>query len=229
MSKQNELSLDKEKDEAFLEALFETILENKNLEDIKMLINVLPDVNVASKNGTTFLMWASKEGMSEIVEELIKKGANVNIKNKNGEDATLLAYENGHLHLAHTLLEDKIKPVFTPNNNTNIKPNLFKQLFPQSEQQPTPSLSINFDRKDIYPFSSHSKWQERDKKVKESKKKHSIIDEINIDTPENILANALLIIACKKGHKGLIKQLLMRDDIDVNTFYEKDFLCQTYV
>lgn len=69
-----------------------TIVERTNLS-----------LDTQGKVGNTLLMWAAYFGNLNIVQELIKKGANVNIVNMEGDNAISLATKKGYREIASLL------------------------------------------------------------------------------------------------------------------------------
>ena len=53
-------------------------------------------------------MAASMEGHTEIIKYLLSEGANVNVKDKDGNTALLLALKHGHAKAAHVILNNYI-------------------------------------------------------------------------------------------------------------------------
>jgi ankyrin repeat protein len=49
------------------------------------------DINIRNKDGTTPLMYAANSGYEEVVDILLKKGADVNIEGNNGMTALIYA------------------------------------------------------------------------------------------------------------------------------------------
>ena len=64
-------------------------------------------INIPDDCGWTALMGASMNGRLDIVENLIKQGADVNIKNSNRETALILASRCGYLEIVKCLIENK--------------------------------------------------------------------------------------------------------------------------
>jgi uncharacterized protein len=63
------------------------------------------DVNICRPGGPTALVYASANGLTQIVQQLIDRGADINIMPKNGENALISACLNGHLDVATILIE----------------------------------------------------------------------------------------------------------------------------
>jgi ankyrin repeat protein len=70
------------------------------LGDIKIVEKILDegiDVNITNKDGITPLITAVKNGYTNIVKLLIEKGANVNVKDNNGDPIILLATSSNNI------------------------------------------------------------------------------------------------------------------------------------
>ena len=77
---------------------------NGILKEVQALLESLPtDINWQDDNRWTPLMWASVNGHLDVVRYLICNGADVNIKNNNGETALDLAEKNGCEEVAEFL------------------------------------------------------------------------------------------------------------------------------
>jgi ankyrin repeat protein len=53
-----------------------------------------PNYRGTSEEGDTILMWAVRKGLKEVVEFLLNRGAEVNLKNNNGKTPLMVSYEN---------------------------------------------------------------------------------------------------------------------------------------
>ena len=76
-------------------------------ETVKILLDRINNVNsVSHKNacGKTPLMWAAWNGRLEIVEQLLRKGASMEVKTRSGGTALHLAVSRGHDHVLQLLL-----------------------------------------------------------------------------------------------------------------------------
>lgn len=62
-------------------------------------------VNTIDKRGNTFLHRACMYNCDDLVEELIKKGINVNLLNSKGLSALEIAYNNKNLHIIDLLVQ----------------------------------------------------------------------------------------------------------------------------
>jgi ankyrin repeat protein len=61
------------------------------------------DVNAATTDGRTSLLFAAADGDSELVKLLLDAGANVNAKSDDGDTSLSLAVEEGHREIVNTL------------------------------------------------------------------------------------------------------------------------------
>ena len=52
------------------------------------------DINAKANDGSTALMWASRDGYTDVAEVLIQNGADVNQKNNKGQNVMMVAYGN---------------------------------------------------------------------------------------------------------------------------------------
>jgi hypothetical protein len=64
---------------------------NRNVETVKALLTANTDIDAADWEGYTVLMFAAISGQSAIVDELVTYGADVNVKNKTGHSALVMA------------------------------------------------------------------------------------------------------------------------------------------
>jgi hypothetical protein len=74
-------------------------------KSMQMLIVKKADINAVDGWGRTPLMWAVESRQSAVVNMLLKTGANVEWKAKDGSTVLPLAAYNGHGELVHQLLE----------------------------------------------------------------------------------------------------------------------------
>ncbi|CAD8092367.1 unnamed protein product [Paramecium sonneborni] len=70
-------------------------------------IQLIPEmqIDVPLQNGNTYLILAAQCGCKEIVYELIKRGADINIQNNDGNTAVHLALAYGHYQIADMLIQ----------------------------------------------------------------------------------------------------------------------------
>uniref|UniRef100_A0A3Q3FDP7 Kinase D-interacting substrate 220a n=1 Tax=Labrus bergylta TaxID=56723 RepID=A0A3Q3FDP7_9LABR len=88
-----------------VQSLF-SYVEEENLAAIKAHLDKFKDVDSRSDNGQTPLMVASEQGNLEIVQELIRRGANVNLDDVDCWTALISAAKEGHIEVVRELLEN---------------------------------------------------------------------------------------------------------------------------
>ena len=66
-------------------------VRNRSFESVKALLTAYPDVDAVDWEGYTVLMFAAVSGQHEIVNALLNYGADVNMKNKVGSSALMMA------------------------------------------------------------------------------------------------------------------------------------------
>ncbi|XP_039523909.1 kinase D-interacting substrate of 220 kDa isoform X1 [Pimephales promelas] len=93
-----------------IQSLF-SYVEEENLSAIKAHLDKYREVDTRSENGQTALMVASEQGSLEIVQELIQRGANVNLDDIDCWTALISAAKEGHTGVVKELLE----------NNANVE------------------------------------------------------------------------------------------------------------
>ncbi|XP_042356849.1 kinase D-interacting substrate of 220 kDa B isoform X1 [Plectropomus leopardus] len=81
-------------------------VEEENLAAIKAHLDKFRDVDSRSDIGQTPLMVASEQGNLEIVQELIRRGANVNLDDVDCWTALISAAKEGHIEVVRELLEN---------------------------------------------------------------------------------------------------------------------------
>nr|XP_055028982.1 kinase D-interacting substrate of 220 kDa B isoform X2 [Misgurnus anguillicaudatus] len=86
-------------------------VEEENLSALKAHLDKYRDVDTRSDSGQTPLMVASELGSLEIVQELIRRGANVNLDDIDCWTALISAAKEGHVEVVKELLE----------NNANVE------------------------------------------------------------------------------------------------------------
>ncbi|XP_050989663.1 kinase D-interacting substrate of 220 kDa B isoform X1 [Labeo rohita] len=86
-------------------------VEEENLSAIKAHLDKYREVDTRSESGQTALMLASEQGSLEIVQELIRRGANVNLDDIDCWTALISAAKEGHTEVVKELLE----------NNANVE------------------------------------------------------------------------------------------------------------
>ncbi|XP_038126699.1 kinase D-interacting substrate of 220 kDa B isoform X2 [Cyprinodon tularosa] len=81
-------------------------VEEENLGALKAHLDRFKEVDGRSDNGQTPLMLAAEQGSLEIVQELIRRGANVNLDDVDCWSALISAAKEGHLEVVRELLEN---------------------------------------------------------------------------------------------------------------------------
>ncbi|XP_038584194.1 kinase D-interacting substrate of 220 kDa B isoform X1 [Micropterus salmoides] len=88
-----------------IQSLFSNV-EEENLAAIKAHLDKFKDVDSRSDNGQTPLMVAAEQGNLEILQELIRRGATVNLDDIDGWTALISAAKEGHIEVVRELLEN---------------------------------------------------------------------------------------------------------------------------
>ncbi|XP_056619868.1 kinase D-interacting substrate of 220 kDa B isoform X4 [Triplophysa dalaica] len=81
-------------------------VEEENLAAVKAHLDKFKEVDGRSDNGQTPLMLASEQGSLEIVQELIRRGADVNLDDVDCWSALISAAKEGHVEVVKELLEN---------------------------------------------------------------------------------------------------------------------------
>uniref|UniRef100_A0AAQ5ZFK0 KAP NTPase domain-containing protein n=1 Tax=Amphiprion ocellaris TaxID=80972 RepID=A0AAQ5ZFK0_AMPOC len=81
-------------------------VEEENLSALKAHLDRFKEVDGRSDNGQTPLMLAAEQGSLEIVQELIRRGANVNLDDVDCWSALISAAKEGHMDVVKELLEN---------------------------------------------------------------------------------------------------------------------------
>ena len=74
----------------------------------KLLVKKGTDLNNQWKDGNTAIIWACKNGLTEVVKLLIEKGADPNIQNKYVSTALIYACRKGHIEICKAILSHAI-------------------------------------------------------------------------------------------------------------------------
>ncbi|XP_055005104.1 kinase D-interacting substrate of 220 kDa B-like isoform X2 [Boleophthalmus pectinirostris] len=82
------------------------LVEEENLAGLRAHLDRYKEVDGRSDNGQTPLMLAAEQGSLEIVQELIRRGANVNLDDVDCWSALISAAKEGHLDVVRELLEN---------------------------------------------------------------------------------------------------------------------------
>ncbi|CAD8079315.1 unnamed protein product [Paramecium primaurelia] len=87
--------------------LIKLAIYNNNFIEFMDNIQFIPEmqIDVPLQDGNTFLILAAQCGCKEIVHELVKRGADINIQNDDGNTAVHLALAHGHYKIADMLME----------------------------------------------------------------------------------------------------------------------------
>ena len=97
---------------------------NGFIEVVKYLVDELHcDVNAKNKSLSTPLTWAAFNGQKKVVEFLLEKGADFDLKNNNGKKPSQLAYDNGYYDVSDILLtkeNEKYKDIIKEEKNEDI-------------------------------------------------------------------------------------------------------------
>ncbi|KAM3594113.1 uncharacterized protein V6R79_002457 [Siganus canaliculatus] len=88
-----------------IQSLFSSV-EEENLAAVKSHLDKFKDVDSRSDNGQTPLMVAAEQGNLEITQELIRRGANVNLDDVDCWTALISAAKEGHIEVVRELLEN---------------------------------------------------------------------------------------------------------------------------
>ncbi|XP_071183252.1 kinase D-interacting substrate of 220 kDa B isoform X2 [Salvelinus alpinus] len=86
-----------------IQSLF-SYVEEDNVPAIKAHLDKFKEVDSRSENGQTSLIVASEQGSIEIVQELIRRGANVNLDDVDCWTALISAAKEGHVEVVKELL-----------------------------------------------------------------------------------------------------------------------------
>uniref|UniRef100_H3DQP1 Kinase D-interacting substrate 220b n=1 Tax=Tetraodon nigroviridis TaxID=99883 RepID=H3DQP1_TETNG len=81
-------------------------VEEENLAALKAHLDRFKEVDGRSDNGQTPLMLAAEQGSLEILQELIRRGANVNLDDVDCWSALISAAKEGHVDVVKELLEN---------------------------------------------------------------------------------------------------------------------------
>ncbi|XP_017294715.1 kinase D-interacting substrate of 220 kDa B isoform X2 [Kryptolebias marmoratus] len=81
-------------------------VEEENLAALRAHLDRFKEVDGRSDNGQTPLMLAAEQGSMEIVQELIRRGANVNLDDVDCWSALISAAKEGHVEVVKELLEN---------------------------------------------------------------------------------------------------------------------------
>jgi ankyrin repeat protein len=94
-----------------------TLNQYKNLESLLAIGEF--NINALTSLNCTALHEAAREGHTDIVRLLLKKGSSINARSKSGATALLLAIENNHPEIVDVLLEGKADTSITLQTTTS--------------------------------------------------------------------------------------------------------------
>lgn len=78
-------------------------IEFGDLESVKMYWQARIEIDYQEKEGNTMLMLAVYYGIIDIVEYLLSKGPNLNLRNNQGQTAADIALEKGYTRILEML------------------------------------------------------------------------------------------------------------------------------
>ena len=109
---------------------------NGFIEVVKYLVNELHcDINAKNKSLSTPLSWAAFNGQKKVVEFLLEKGADFDVKNINGKKPSELAYDCGYYDISDILLtkeNEKYKDIIKEEKNEDIN---FEEEFKENNNE----------------------------------------------------------------------------------------------
>lgn len=79
-------------------------VEGLILEELRRLLNMNADPNYKQKN-TYPLCQACRKGYDRVVEELLRRGADVNVSDRNNSSPLYIAASHGHLNICNMLIQ----------------------------------------------------------------------------------------------------------------------------
>ncbi|XP_065336569.1 uncharacterized protein LOC135937349 [Cloeon dipterum] len=171
------------------------------------------DLNARNNLGETLLILASKKFRWEIVSFLLCKNVDVNIQDEKGKTALHYAAKSSNLDIVRELIENGADTKLTDNKGKHAlhhsrRKNIFDFIFEKNRDLARAKL-INGNtilhsaaKHDIVSDSLFS-W------LKE-------LNEVDLNAKNNLNETALLL-ACKKRSWKFAKQLLLAEDVEINT------------
>jgi ankyrin repeat protein len=112
-------------------------VSRKDMDQIRLLLELGADINWKSERGNTALIESSYSGKNEITEFLISKGAKTNIQSNNGKTALWVASFFQNREIVETLLE--------AGADTNLKTNNIDKL---ADPYAETALIVSCEKKD---------------------------------------------------------------------------------
>ena len=91
--------------------------ESGNFVEVKNLLDSGTNINMQDKYGSTALMWAAREGLTEIVELLLGNGAKIDMQDTDGKTALMWAAVWGRTETVELLLDKGANPDIKDNND----------------------------------------------------------------------------------------------------------------
>ena len=90
--------------------------EKNSLDAIKLLLELRAEVNAANKSGLTALHGAAYIGADAIIQVLVERGAQVDVKDKYGQTPLTIAEKI----IPPTLLDDNLRPYYVHTSTANL-------------------------------------------------------------------------------------------------------------
>lgn len=188
------------------------------VENVRMLLQENnTDINTMDGGGRTPLLWASKNGHSDIVKLLLgHKEVNVNkARDSDGENALLLASYNGHSEIVEQLKnasDIEINHVDSLGRTALLIASQVGQLKVAQLLLENPQIDINkaepkFGETPLYMGSKNDHLSIVIQLLESAK--------INVNKA-TINRETALMVACRVGHSEIVDNLLRHPAIDVN-------------
>ena len=174
-------------------------------------LNALDD-----ETGYPKLILASENGMYQMVDILLKKGADPNIRNENGETALILASLNGHYQVVEILLEKGADPNIHDNDG-------WTALIVASQNGHYQVVEILLEKGADPNIHKNNGWTAL---IEASQEGHYQVVEILLEkgADPNIHANdgwTALIVASQNGHQRVV-ELLLEKQVNPNVQNSKN-------
>ncbi len=133
-------------DQSGANVLHYAAMHNVSLEIVKILIELVSDLNQKDKLGYTALHYASFRGYLEIAKILIDFGANYHLKNDKGHKPLVLAMNNENYDLVSYLIGLELKE---KEKKSKYIPVFFNQIIKKQKKLSTIMLIKKEKRKDF--------------------------------------------------------------------------------